>query len=452
MPTPIFDMTDSWVAGAITYTAVKMNVTVTGANPASKLIDLQVGGVTVFNVGLTVTYTSNFLQVGPIGGNIAETFGTATGGAAVGFRAALTSVDPDVNAVIAAKNSGGVQLQANGALQAVAQGPAGTTRYIQLTGSVAGNPTVQAGGGGRVEIADLNMTGGPTAPTPAAGDNDTSVATTAFVTGAIREKLTANRGYFVRTDGSDSNTGLVNSAGGAFLTIQKAIDVAAALDMSIFNVTINVAAGTYGAITLKSFLGAGTIILNGDNVTPTNCVIGNTTGIIVTMGSVIGRYTIQGFHIKSTNSNAINVSGASILFLANCRYEAANIHISATTMAQVTKNVTTIASGNAGHSTTGAYNLHIYAETQAFVRDAGHDNVTFRPLTIIGTPAQGQGYILTLQGATVISNGNVWSGTATGVRATVQSLSYVFGNGAGAAGTYFPGNGSNFVVTGGVLD
>ena len=89
--------------------------------------------------------------------------------------------------------------------------------------------------------------------------------------GGARELLTANRTYYVRTDGSDSNNGLANTSGGAFLTIQKAIDTAAALDLSIYNVTIQIADGTYtitSAILGKSAVSAGEIWLVGNETTP----------------------------------------------------------------------------------------------------------------------------------------------------------------------------------------
>jgi hypothetical protein len=89
-----------------------------------------------------------------------------------------------------------------------------------------------------------------------------------------REVLTANRTYYVRTDGNDSNTGLGNTSGTAFLTIQKAVDVASTLDLSVYDVTIQLGTGTWTeSVTMKNAVGAGTIIIQGDLITPSNAVV-----------------------------------------------------------------------------------------------------------------------------------------------------------------------------------
>src|SRR4029079_13907135 len=77
-------------------------------------------------------------------------------------------------------------------------------------------------------------------------NRSTGAVTFPFTTlgsGGGREALTAHRTYYVRANGSDSNNALANTSGGAFLTIQKAIDVVAALDLSIYDVAIRVADG-----------------------------------------------------------------------------------------------------------------------------------------------------------------------------------------------------------------
>lgn len=61
----------------------------------------------------------------------------------------------------------------------------------------------------------------------------------------IRDTLSANRTYYVRTDGSDSNDGLTDSSGGAFLTADKANTVVATLDKNGYNVTVQFGAGTW---------------------------------------------------------------------------------------------------------------------------------------------------------------------------------------------------------------
>jgi hypothetical protein len=47
---PLFDVTQTWNAGATTFTAIKMNVTDTASASASLLLDLQVGGTSQFSV------------------------------------------------------------------------------------------------------------------------------------------------------------------------------------------------------------------------------------------------------------------------------------------------------------------------------------------------------------------------------------------------------------------
>lgn len=84
---------------------------------------------------------------------------------------------------------------------------------------------------------------------------------------AAREKLTGNRTYYVRTDGNDANGGLTNSSGGAFLTIQKALDVVGALDLSTFTATISIADGTYtitSALRYRGYQG-GQVVLRALN-------------------------------------------------------------------------------------------------------------------------------------------------------------------------------------------
>jgi hypothetical protein len=49
----LYEMVDTWNDAAVTFTAIKMNVTDTASNAASLLMDLQVGGVSRFSVSKT---------------------------------------------------------------------------------------------------------------------------------------------------------------------------------------------------------------------------------------------------------------------------------------------------------------------------------------------------------------------------------------------------------------
>jgi len=60
-----------------------------------------------------------------------------------------------------------------------------------------------------------------------------------------RTMLVADTVYYIRLDGSDSNTGTLNTAGGAWLTIQHAFNVLKTLDIAGYNVTLKVNDGDY---------------------------------------------------------------------------------------------------------------------------------------------------------------------------------------------------------------
>jgi hypothetical protein len=61
-----------------------------------------------------------------------------------------------------------------------------------------------------------------------------------------REKLTATRNYYVRKDGSDSNDGLTDSAGGAFLSVRRAVRaVTREIEFGQYDVNIYIGAGSY---------------------------------------------------------------------------------------------------------------------------------------------------------------------------------------------------------------
>ncbi len=135
---------------------------------------------------------------------------------------------------------------------------------------------IATGGGDLTTNQVITVTKSSNAQAIAFADDTTAMtpvrvgdAITARFPAGTRTPLTANATYYVRSDGSDANTGLANSAGGALLTLQKAVDTVALLDIGNFNVTINCSNGSVtGNVTLKDFEGSGscTIICSGTGV------------------------------------------------------------------------------------------------------------------------------------------------------------------------------------------
>ena len=116
----------------------------------------------------------------------------------------------------------------------------------------------------------------------------------------IQPVLVASATYFVNAStGSDSNNGL--ASGTAFATIQKAVNVAATFNLNGFNLTINVAAGTYGQTLCPQTNGSGTVILTGAGVSTTTLSATNHSAIAFNGPS---SYKIAGFTVQSFGSGA----------------------------------------------------------------------------------------------------------------------------------------------------
>jgi hypothetical protein len=141
---------------------------------------------------------------------------------------------------------------------------------------------------------------------------------TVWIPGARREVLTANRTYYVRTDGNDNNNGLSNTAGGAFRTIQKAIDVVASLDIAIYNVIIELINGDYtdqNILVIQTPIGSGQVTITGN--------ISDKTLVQIPQVSMVNssflKYTISNVYINVSNNNtALTVDNAT-LTVNNCR-------------------------------------------------------------------------------------------------------------------------------------
>lgn len=226
-------------------------------------------------------------------------------------------------------------------------------------------------------ILGINTITGFTSSITDNGTGTRKIAVTSSSDRNVREKLTADRTYYVRTDGSDSNTGLANTSGAAFLTGQKAIDTTASLDLSIYSVTIQFVSGTYtDALVLKSYIGAGPVRIKGDTTTPSNVVISTTSNNCITGDGVLGPYTIGGFKLQTTTSGlGILLSNGTRVF-ADGKMEFGTIvgqQIAVTAGAALTVTADYTISGGGGY--------HIFLLTGGQIVMSGMTS------TLTGTPA-----------------------------------------------------------------
>lgn len=259
--------------------------------------------------------------------------------------------------------------------------------------------------------------------------------------GLIREKLLANRTYYVLTTGSDTNNGLANTSGGAFLTPQKALDIVfGTLDLGGFNVDIQLGAGTYTGNFIASSpqVGAGVISIKGDTTVANtgNYVLNCVSGTALTVSGFGTKLAIQGFEVRG-NAGISATNGGYLSFSGYMRFgPCSSDHMRA----------------NNGTIDTMQQPIGIAGGATSCLRSSpnGYLNTFNSVITILtGTwnfstafAQADRGSVLTCSGATF-----TLTGTATGVRYDVSTNGVIFTSGGGP--NFFPGNSAGTTATGG---
>lgn len=251
-----------------------------------------------------------------------------------------------------------------------------------------------------------------------------------FPSGAtgVRAQIDADRTYYVRIDGSDANDGLTDDAAGAFRTIQKAVDTVGALDLGVFDVTVQVGAGTHeGGVVLKNFVGAGTASLVGDLANPANVVIDKASGDVVAAPGLLSAWTVGGFRITTVSGQCVGVrNGGRLQITGPMEYGAtSSYHMF------VTQQSALVVAGD--YTISGGANHHARIENAAMLQISGGLTIT-----LTGAPAFPIAFIAAYRLSAAIVFGLTFVGAATGVRYRASLNSAIETNGGGAS--YLPGD------------
>ena len=251
--------------------------------------------------------------------------------------------------------------------------------------------------------------------------------TIAATAGAAREVLTSARTYYVRSDGNDSNDGLTNTSGGAFLTIARAINAACDIDIGQFNVTIQLQDGTWalgsGQLGLKPISGAGRCIIQGNTGDATAVTISSShaDGTILA-NNLRCTYELRSLTLTSSASCLINVHGhVSIIRCAGVRFGACttqHLWIQYGALVDIIEACTISGGGQ----------RHVLAEYHGryYCRSA---------FTVSGTPAFSDAFAVARDMGLLGFAGSSFTGSATGKRFRVEDTSVI-----DRAGVTLPGN------------
>lgn len=169
--------------------------------------------------------------------------------------------------------------------------------------------------------------------------------------------LTANRTYYVRTDGNDANTGLSDTAGGAFLTIQHAIDVVhTSVNLGGYDVVIQVRDGTYAGFSVESpFVGNGTVTVLGNTSDRAQVIINST------VSCTGGRVYLQYVYLNGASTYGLYASDFGAIYFDYIRFgSTGTYHMYATDSGLLVNGY--------GYQVSASATYHLYLSTGGIAR------------------------------------------------------------------------------------
>jgi hypothetical protein len=252
----------------------------------------------------------------------------------------------------------------------------------------------------------------------------------------FRELLSANRTYYVRTTGSDGNDGL--TSGTAFLTIQKAVNTALALDMSIYSVAIDVGPGTFAEGNLLTVNGNGNarITIQGAGYAQTT-ISGVNYGVQATYGVVL---TLKDIDITAGIIGLTANYGAVVNLAGTVQFSGGGSYL--------------IAASNGANVVAVGGTVRINADTTYIVNVNSIGAVQFAVATVVIAKNISVGATINATELGVVrctASSVTWdvsAGTVTGQRYRA-SLNAVIDTITAGGGSYFPGTVAGSVSTGG---
>lgn len=251
-------------------------------------------------------------------------------------------------------------------------------------------------------------------------------------TTSVREKLFANRTYYVRSGGNDSQDGLANTNASALLTVQAAIDlVHKTLDLNGQSVTIQVTGSVFiGAVSvIGPFVGAKSrtaVQLLGDPTTPANCnlLTQNTDSVITADCGAF--FAISGFKLTSSGGG----------FLVDA-LRGGNVLINGKVDIGATVNSQLVARRLGQVEITSPYTISAGGLSHYQVNNNGVIIATTLTVTLTGTPNFTGAFVGASTFGSMNLAGNVYSGSATGKQWNIPIPAGVNTGGASAS---LPGN------------